>query len=81
MDIREKLAEAQHCIWSDWMECLFQDCIMNSDGSATIPAEKVKHWKRQIETWYPELGGEEQESDRHQADKVLLVIKNHAAGE
>jgi len=81
MDIREKLAEAQHCIWSHWMAYLFQCCIMNSDGSATIPAEKVERWKRQVDTPYPELTNKEQESDRHQADKVLLVIKNHAAGE
>jgi hypothetical protein len=73
--LREHLAAAQHEIWINWMIYLFTTGTMNEDGSYTIPAEKVKHWKRQIKTSYQDLTEKEKESDRYQADKILDVLK------
>lgn len=54
---------------------LFDLCQQNGDGSVTIPADKVKHWQRQMNTPYSGLSEREKESDREQADKVLRAIK------
>lgn len=72
--LREKISAAQHEIWSRWMIHLFKVSIFNTDGSYTIPVEKVKHWKRQISTPYNELSENEKNSDRIQADIILDII-------
>lgn len=72
---REALADVQHAIWAHWMQYQFSVCIKNPDGSLTIPTEKVERWTRQMKTDYKDLSFKEQESDRHQADKVLEVLK------
>lgn len=75
-DLREKLADVQHEIWSHWMKWQFSCCQQNSDGSLTIPAVKVERWQRQMNTSYNDLSFAEQESDREQADKVLNVLES-----
>ena len=74
----EEIAAVQHEIWSHWMKYLFQ-CSFQfekfKDGSALIPADKVKRWKRQMNTPYSELTEKEKESDRDQAQKVIRVLK------
>lgn len=72
---REAIAAVQHEIWSHWMEYMFGVCKQNDDGSMTIPADKVNRWTRQAQTHYAYLTELEQESDRHQADKVLRVLQ------
>ena len=74
MDLREKLADLQHEIWSHWMKWLFQCCQANEDGSMTIPKEKVSRWQRQMITPYSQLSDAEKDSDRIEADKVLKVL-------
>ena len=75
--IRERLAEVQHNeIWSSWMRWVFRVSIENDDGTATIPANLVRRWKRQIATDYADLTEREKDSDRDQADKVLAVIND-----
>ena len=73
---REKLADVQHDIWSHWMRWQFSCCKVNQDGSLTIPSDKVKRWQRQMDTSYSSLSDNEQESDRHQADKIIGVLDN-----
>lgn len=77
VDLREKLADVQHEIWSHWMKWQFSCCTENPDGSVTIPAEKVERWKRQMNAPYAELSNNEQESDRREADKILKVLETH----
>lgn len=72
---REALAAVQHEIWAHWTRYQFSVCQHNEDGSITIPAEKVERWTRQANTPYSELSDKEQESDRHQADKVIAVLQ------
>ena len=73
---REDLASLQHDIWSHWMKYQWSVCTANEDGTFTIPADKVKRWTRQINTPYSDLTDKEQESDRHQADKVIELLLN-----
>lgn len=71
----DKLAEVQHEIWAHWMTYLFEVSKANEDGSVTIPADKVAHWKRQIVTHYSELSEKEKTSDIEQANKVFSAIR------
>lgn len=77
----EKLADTQHKIWAQWMSYLFEVSRLNEDGSVTIPADKVAHWKRQIETQYAELSDEEKESDLEQANKMMSVFQNQMSSQ
>lgn len=70
----EPLASLQHDIWVHWMEYLFSVGNLNTDGSFTIPAEKVERWKRQMLTTYNRLSPEEKDSDREQADRVIHLL-------
>jgi hypothetical protein len=81
-DVRERLAAVQHEIWAHWMRYLFDVCETNDtrDGRVVIiPADKVKRWQRQMNTPYVDLTDREQESDRHQADKILATLDVSAA--
>lgn len=72
--LREKIAAVQHEIWSHWMRYLFTVTIATKAGEE-IPLSYVARWERQMETVYKDLTEKEKESDRHQADKVLEVIR------
>ena len=74
-NVREQLAAVQHDIWAHWTRYQFGACQRNEDGSITIPADKVERWSRQMETPYSELTDKECESDREQADKIILAIR------
>ncbi len=67
----EALAAIQHEIWSHWMKYLFSISIENEDGTYTIRADKVKRWKKQLETTYSNLSEKEKESDREMVQKIL----------
>lgn len=72
---REALADLSHDIWAHWMEYMFGQGTFNDDGTWTMPAEKVDRWNRQVITRYADLSEQERESDRHQADKILAVLR------
>jgi hypothetical protein len=71
--IREQLAEYAHNAWSGWMMYLFEQTKSRADGSEVIPLGLVKRWRRQLSTPYRLLPGDEQESDRAEADKILAI--------
>jgi len=71
---REKLADLSHEIWSHWMKYLFSVSRQNSDGSVTIPDEKVSRWTHQSITDYADLTEKEKDSDRDQADKIIQLL-------
>jgi len=73
----ERVAEYCHDqSWAGWMEYLFSWCEANSDGSMTIPAERVQRWSRQMRTPYVELSETEKESDRIEARKILACSRD-----
>jgi hypothetical protein len=73
--MREILSDVSHDIWSHWMRWMFSVGTFNSDGSWTMPAEKVQRWQRQMNTAYVDLPEHEREGDREQADKILAVLQ------
>lgn len=76
VDVRERLAELAHKQWSGWMDYLFEKCKSNSDGTETIPKWAVDRWKKQMKTNYTELSDTEKDSDRSEADRMLVVIND-----
>ena len=75
-DIIEKLADFEHDRWSRWQKHLFSKCIINKDGSLTIPKEFVDRWTRQMETDYINLSEQEKDSDRKEAMRIIKCINN-----
>ena len=71
---RERIAAIQHEIWAHWMFHLITLSDFNSDGSLTIPVEKMARWRRQMAIPYSQLSESEQTSGLRQADKVLEVL-------
>ncbi len=72
--IREILADLCHQQWSGWMKYLFSKGIFNEDGTWTMPAWAVDRWQKQMNTPYANLSESEQESDRTEADKFLIIL-------
>jgi hypothetical protein len=70
----EKLADAQHEIWSHWMKYLFTQGWDNPDGSFKVKRPQVEKWKKQMKTSYDGLSGEEKKSDRQVVIKFLAPI-------
>ena len=73
--MREGLAALAHQMWSGWMQYLFEKCILNEDGTATLPAWAVERWQRQAGTAYDNLPEDEKESDRQEADKMIKTFQ------
>jgi len=73
-DIKIQLADLCHNQWSHWMKYLFSKSIHNTDGSITIPKQLVDRWKRQMNLSYFKLSKDEQDSDKKEADKFLILI-------
>ena len=73
-ELRELLSDCQHEIWAHWMRYLFYTSIPLDDGGVKITAENFQRWQRQAVTPYSELSEREKDSDREQADKVLMVL-------
>lgn len=73
---REALAAVIHDIWAHWMEHLFSVGHVNPlDNSVRLSTDSVFHWRKQMETPYTQLSEREKDSDRHQADKIIAVLK------
>ena len=83
-DLIEILADIEHERWSKWMRYMF-DCgaFDVTDGTWTMPADKVVRWQQQMKTPYAELSDREQESDREEVRTTLRalidwLIANHS---
>ena len=74
-DIIELLADFEHDRWSRWQKYLFSKCIVNVDGSLTIPKELVDRWARQMDTDYDNLSEQEKNSDRKEAIRIIKCIE------
>ena len=67
----ERLAEAQHVIWSAWMRHMFKDGgKLSQNGMWIMSYERYDRWQRQMLTPYNQLSEHERESDRK-------VIREH----
>lgn len=74
--LREVLAGYAHDAWTGWMNYLFTKGTMNADGSFTIHKDSVERWLRQCATEYKDLPEQEKLSDRAEAGKIILLLKN-----
>lgn len=73
--MREELAALMHEIWAGWASSMLgQRCEKGAAGSLVIPRRWVYHWDRQIVASYDDLSEEEKDSDRREADKVLVLL-------
>lgn len=70
----EKLSEYAHTAWSGWIQYMFSKCVVNEDGSLTIPKWAVERWTRQATTPYAKLPLQEKESDKHEARTILTLL-------
>ena len=83
-DLIEILADIEHERWSKWMRYMFECGAFDvTDGSWTMPADKVERWQRQAKTPYAELSGMEKDSDRNEVKTTLTalvkwLIDNHS---
>ncbi len=76
-ELIEKLASEQHAIWAHWMNYMFSCGELNEYGEWVMPEEKAQRWTRQMLTPYHALTEREQESDRHQALKIVEVLNGN----
>lgn len=71
----ELLSDYEHERWSRWQKRLHNSCILNEDGSLTIPKDKVDRWTRQINTEYKDLSESDKEKDRKEARRIITILK------
>ncbi len=72
--LREQLARLAHQQWAGWLKYMFANSFHDQDGTVVIPKWAVDRWTRQMNTEYKDLPGDEKESDRTEADKVMDLI-------
>ena len=75
-ELFEVLAEIEHERWGSWQKYMHSLCKPTDDGELIIPANRVKHWERQIATSYSELSDHEKEMDRDQVRKYWHLIES-----
>jgi len=68
-------ADLEHNRWASWQKYAHSLCVKNSDGSLTIPKERVGWWEKQIITPYTDLPEKEKEYDRIEVRKYIPIIK------
>lgn len=73
--LHEQLAAIEHQRWADWQQYLHSLCERREDGALIIPADRVKHWERQIDTPYAKLSEAEKAMDREQVDRYWNIAK------
>lgn len=73
---REQMAALAHERWSRWMRYLFAHSAKEPSGEVVIPARLVERWMRQMDTSYSDLSEEEKESDRKEADLILVALED-----
>lgn len=70
---REALAVYAHQAWAAYMTYHLEQGRLNKDGSITLSPEYVKALRRQAGLSFTELTVREQDLDRQEADKILLI--------
>lgn len=79
-ETREALADYAHKAWAGWMRHMFDRCTKQGisvvDRSLLIHSDDVERWQRQMETPYADLSEQEKDSDRKEADKMLMIIES-----
>lgn len=74
LELRDKMAELAHDVWSEWMRYMFSLCGETTDCDIIIPAKRVAHWARQMSTPYEMLGEAEKASDIVIAARYMELV-------
>jgi hypothetical protein len=74
VDLREQLAAYAHTAWSEYMAYFLGKCYPQSDGALLIPTDYVQAIERLIATPYADLSGVDKDADRHEADRILILV-------
>lgn len=83
-ELKEKLAEHAHEVWSEWMKYMFGKMELISHRTTTdfqywvqleMPLALKERWDRQMNTPYAELPESEKESARERVEKILKIIE------
>jgi hypothetical protein len=76
---REELADYAHEAWAGWMQYLFSKCQQDqhTPRNLIIPGDLVKRWDRQMKTPYKDLSEKEKDSDRIEAEKMLIIVDKY----
>ncbi len=69
----QMLAKIAHDVWSHWMKYMFSQCVIDNEGNAIIPVDKVQRWVRQMNTEYKNLSESEKESDVDIAEEFMVA--------
>lgn len=73
--LREVLADYAHTAWSGWIKYMISKSGIDRDGNRVIPHELYVRWYRQMHTSYEDLSEKEKDSDRKEADSMLLIFE------
>jgi len=79
--LTEALAAYAHEAWVGWMNYLFTKTHRGLWGSLNIPEWAVTHWKRQCATAYRDLAEHEKDTDRVEAETILVTIRKALASQ
>jgi hypothetical protein len=60
---------------------MHSQCVPQTDGSLSIPADLVRRWTKQMDTPYTDLTEPEKESDREQVRRYLPTIADALLGQ
>jgi hypothetical protein len=71
-ELREVLAALAHEQWSGWLRWQLSSSEQLADGRVALRAGLAERWRRQMTTPYAELSEGERNSDRLEADLVLI---------
>lgn len=71
------LADDVHRVWAEWMRYMLSQGTYTSDGGWHMPAEKLKRWRRQMNTEYYDLPISEQKSDVEIAEKYVFAFMRY----
>ena len=74
-ELLEKCADIEHERWSKWQKWVHSIGTKNYDGSITLKKDDVFRWERQMNTPYEKLSEKEKESDRHQVQVYLPLVR------
>ena len=72
---REEIAGLLHTEWQDFLNHLFKEVPLNSDGTMTIPLDMVTLWNRQQILDYGHLSETEQSLYLKQAKEILCSLE------
>ncbi|RLI58650.1 MAG: hypothetical protein DRO67_10520 [Candidatus Asgardarchaeum californiense] len=74
---QEEVLSLFHNIWVDWVRELLRGCILNSDGTRTIPTNKIKLYTENIMLPAELLDYELTEKNKKRVEKLIEMLTEY----